>query len=222
MTGPGLSLHNLYYQTHGGPAMAARRRFGLAGLTLCLAASSCSPSSPPTPVGAPPGPTGSSAAPVPESAKPTVDAPNPPAPPPPGTPPVPGPLPLQAAEARAAGVATALAVGSTVPVEPASAFEVRIPLQLRDARLVLLDAQDLLVPAAVDSETGPAGSRFSLQPQEPLRPGSAYLLRLEGVGGRLVHSASDVAFEPLVLPVRVTGSPPPRPPPKKALKRRAG
>jgi hypothetical protein len=129
-------------------------------------------------------------------------------------------MPLASAEARVAGTATALARGPSTAVDPASAFEVRVSAPARDARLVLVDAQDLVVPAVVESEVG-AESRFGLVPVEPLRPGSAYLLRLEGVGGRLVQSDDGKSFEPLVLSLQILGTPPPRAPPKKAKKKRA-
>jgi hypothetical protein len=130
------------------------------------------------------------------------------------------PVPLTSAEARVGQASTALAPGPATGIEPESTFEVRVSAALRDARLVLLVSQDLLVPAAVESEVSAAGSRFTLQPQDPLRVGGSYLLRLEGIGGRLIRSASDGSYEPLVLPVRVSGTPPPRPPPKKAKKKR--
>ena len=130
-------------------------------------------------------------------------------------------MPLAGAEARHAGVATPLSPGSAVPVEPASTFEVRVGAPARDARLVLFDAQDVLVPATVEAEVG-SESRFTLVPLDPLRPGSAYWLRLEGLGGRLVRSDDGRSFEPLALPLQTTGSPPPRAPPKKALKKRPG
>jgi hypothetical protein len=132
-------------------------------------------------------------------------------------------MPLAGAEARVAGAATATALArgpSSTAVDPVSAFEVRVSAPVRDARLVLLDAQDLVVPAVVESEVG-AESRFTLVPLDPLRPGSVFLLRLEGVGGRLVRSDGGVAFEPLVLPLHILGTPPPRAPPKKAKKKHA-
>jgi hypothetical protein len=129
-------------------------------------------------------------------------------------------MPLAGAEARIAGAVTALSRGPFTSVDPASAFEVRVSAPARDARLVLLDAQDVVVPAAVESEVG-AESRFTLVPVEPLRPGSAYQLRLEGVGGRLVRSDDGKTFEPLVLSLQILGTPPPRAPPKKAKKKRA-
>jgi hypothetical protein len=131
-------------------------------------------------------------------------------------------MPLAGAQALHAGTATPLlSSGSAVAIDPASSFEVRIAAPARDARLVLLDAQDVQVPATVEAEVGPE-SRFLLVPIEPLRPGGAYLLRLEGLGARLVRSDGGRSFEPLVLPVQVTGSPPPRAPQKKALKKRPG
>lgn len=130
-------------------------------------------------------------------------------------------MPLASAQALHAGTATPLSPGVTVAVEPASSFEIRVASPARDARFVLLDAQDVQVPATVEAEVG-SESRFILVPLEPLRPGSAYLLRLEGLGTRLVRSDGGRSFEPLVLPVQVTGSPPQRAPPKKALKKRPG
>jgi hypothetical protein len=130
-------------------------------------------------------------------------------------------MPLASAQALHAGSATSLSPGVAVAVEPASSFEVRIAAPARDARLVLLDAQDVLVPATVEAEVG-LQSRFVLVPLEPLRPGSGYLLRLEGLGTRLVRSDDGRSFEPLMLPLLTTGSPPPRAPPKKAPKKRPG
>lgn len=130
-------------------------------------------------------------------------------------------MPLAGAQALHAGTTTALSPGVAAAVEPGSSFEVRIAGTARDARLVLLDAQDVQVPATVEAEVG-SESRFLLVPLDPLRPGSAYLLRLEGLGTRLVRSDGGRSFEPLVLPVQVTGSPPPRAPPRKALKKRGG
>jgi hypothetical protein len=129
-------------------------------------------------------------------------------------------MPVASAEARAAGTATSLSRGPSSAVDPASTFEVRVSAPARDARLVLLDAQDVVVPASVDSEVG-AESRFTLVPVEPLRPGSSYQLRLEGLGGRLVRSDDGKGFEPLVLSLQILGTPPPRAPPKKAKKKRA-
>jgi hypothetical protein len=160
---------------------------------------------------------------TPPAIEPTTVAPPaaPSGPPGPVVPPGPAAMPLASAQALHAGTATPLSPGVTVAVEPASSFEIRIAAPARDARLVLLDAQDFQVPATVEAEVG-ADSRFLLVPLEPLRPGGAYLLRLEGLGARLVRSDGGRSFEPLVLPVQVIGTPPPRAPPKKALKKRPG
>ena len=185
------------------------RRFApLAWLAVLALASSCAPP------GAPPRPPHDAG-----STAPTGTAAIAPAPVSPGPPPA---MPLLAAEARVGDAAIALAPGPASTVEPGSRFEVRIATRVRDARLVLLDAQDLLVPATVEAEIGASGSRFTLLPQEPLRPGGAYLLRLEGLDGRLVRSGADGSFEPLAIPLRVSGTPPSRPPPKKAKKKRVG
>jgi hypothetical protein len=130
-------------------------------------------------------------------------------------------MPLASAQALHAGAATPLSPSVAVPVEPASSFEVRIGAPARDARLVLLDAQDVQVPATVEAEVG-FESRFVLVPLEPLRPGSAYLLRLEGLGTRLVRTDGGRSFEPLVLPLQTTGSPPARVPQRKAPRKRPG
>ena len=130
-------------------------------------------------------------------------------------------MPLAGAQALHAGTATPLSPGVSVAVEPASSFEIHIAAPARDARLVLLDAKDVQVPATVEAEVVGSESRFLLMPLEPLRPGSAYLLRLEGVGRRLVRSDDGKTFEPLVLPLQILGTPQPRAPPRKAQKKRA-
>ena len=76
-----------------------------------------------------------------------------------------------------------------------------------------------MVPSTADAEIG-STSRFTLVPHEPLRPGSRYVLRLEGLESRLVISDDGRSFEPLVAPFRVAGEPPPAPP-RKAKKKRA-
>jgi hypothetical protein len=187
----------------------------LLGLTT-----SCSPATPPSrPLDAPAGPSGAAnpTGPALEATPGAASSASVPV-----APAQPLPVPLTSAEARVGQTSTALAPGATNGIEPDSTFEIRASAGLRDARLVLLDSQDLLVPATVESEISSAASRFTLVPQEPLRAGSSYLLRLEGVGGRLIRSASDGSYEPLILPLRVSGTPPPRPPPKKAKKNRGG
>ena len=179
-------------------------------LLLVGLASSCSPAALP---GGTSGPTGSSAPGEPA------------APPPPAVPAQPAPppgLPDVAVEARTGSVAIPLPVdGSSVPiVDAGSTFEVRLPFAARDARLVLLDSRDSMVPSSADAEVG-ATSRFTLVPLEPLLPGSRHVLRLEGLESRLVKSDDGRSFEPLAAPFQVAGEPPPTPP-KKVKKKRAG
>ncbi len=114
----------------------------------------------------------------------------------------------------------ALSPGTTAGlVDPAATFEVRLGVPARDARLVLLDARDTMVPSSANSEVGFSASRFTLTPMEPLVPGGRYVLRLEGLESRPVKSDGGRAFEPLVILLQVTGEPPPAPP-KKAKKKR--
>jgi hypothetical protein len=126
---------------------------------------------------------------------------------------------VTAAEARVPGAGVPLTAGLRTTVEPVSTFEVRTSVPVRGARLVLFDAQDAMVPSASDIEVG-AESRFTLVPEEPLRPGSAYVLRREGISGRLVPADGGRSFEPATFPLETSGSPPQRSPPRQAKKRR--
>jgi hypothetical protein len=112
-----------------------------------------------------------------------------------------------------------MAPDASALVDPAASFEVRLPTAVRGARVVLLDARDAVVPSNESAEVGGSTSRFTLVPVEPLTPGSRYVLRVEGLESRMVKSDDGRAFEPLVVPFRVSGEPPPAPP-KKAKKKR--
>ncbi len=114
-----------------------------------------------------------------------------------------------------------LSPGVPATVEPASSFEVRIGVPLRSARLVLLDAQDAMVPSVSDIEVG-VETVITLVPDEVLRPGSTYLLRVEGLSGRLLPSDGGKSFEATGFPLQTTGTAPPRGAPKKSGKRRRG
>jgi hypothetical protein len=123
-------------------------------------------------------------------------------------------LPLVLAEATLGGGGAPLAREGLTLVEPGSSFHVEVQARLADARLVLLDAQDAMVPVKGELEIGPV-SRFRLSPAEPLRPGGTYTLRLEGIAGREVHDALGRAYQPLSLQFRSAGERPTPPPGKK-------
>ena len=187
----------------------------------------------PTGATASPESTATAASPRPDEAQPTVPAPTGPgAEAPAGAPAAPAaaadvsassppaaPLPALAAEARVPGATVALSASGPTSVEPASTFEVRVGVPLRGARLVLLDAQDAMVPSASEAEVGPT-IRITLVPEETLRPGSTYTLRLEGLTGRLLAGDGGAAYEPVAFALQTTGTPPPKPAPKKSRKRR--
>jgi hypothetical protein len=136
----------------------------------------------------------------------------------PPTPPVAGPLPLPLtlAEASLGDGGVPLARDRLTLVDPGSSFRVEVSARLPDARLVLLDAQDAMVPVKGELEIG-AVSRFHLSPADALRPGSSYALRLDGIAGREVHDAQGRAYQPLSLQLRTTGE---RSSPPAAKKRR--
>jgi hypothetical protein len=130
-------------------------------------------------------------------------------------------LPVDAVEARLGAIAVPLSGPGSEPIDPASAFEVRLRLRTRGARLVLLDAQDALVPSTSESEVADGRSRYTLVPLEPLRTGSRYVLRLEGVESRQVLSDDGRPHEPLAVAFLVSGEPPAKAaPPKKGQKKR--
>jgi hypothetical protein len=130
-------------------------------------------------------------------------------------------LPLTAAEASATGVTVPLARdGSLTLVDPGSSFRVEVAARISDARLILLDAQEALVPASGTTEVG-SSTRFTLVPAAALRPGTSYSLRLDGVAGREFHDDSGRGYRPLSLPLRATGQPPAPSRTKKRSKRKA-
>ena len=197
--------------------MRARRFPGLVvAAALAGLAPACVPTTPPPP--AAPGPGGSTGPSGPGPAAPSGSPES--APPAPASPlPVPV-LPATAVEARQGSTALSLMPGPSDSVDPGATFEVRLGLAARGARLVLLDGRDAMVPSGSDAEVGGGGSRFTLVPLEPLTPGSRYVLRLEGLESRMVNTDDGRGFEPLAVPFRVAGEPPPAPP-KKAKKKRS-
>ncbi len=97
-------------------------------------------------------------------------------------------------------------------MDPAASFEVELTGRVPDARLVLLDAREDVLPASGGRELA-AGTRLTLVPAAPLVPGSRYALRLDGAGARELHDSAGRAYQPVSLPLLAAGTPP-RPEPK--------
>jgi len=125
---------------------------------------------------------------------------------------------LRAAVAVEPAARLPLVPGSEVVVHPAAKFEVELAARTPDARLVLVDAREDLVPASGTSELA-AGTRLTLAPTAPLVPGSRYALRLDGAADRDLHDEAGRAFSPVSLPLLAAGTPP-APEPKKAVRTR--
>jgi hypothetical protein len=201
------------------------------GLTVLLGA--CAPSRRDTgsqpPQGLPPATLApvlasslSAAAPTPGPAAATTvaNAPAPARPPaPPATAVLRSAVALEPSAATTTSVPRKLTPGSEVVVDPAATFEVELSARSADARLVLVDARDDLVPATALRELG-AATRLTLVPAAPLVPASRYVLRLDGVADRELHDDAGRAFSAVTLPLLVAGSPPPPEPKKPARKKR--
>jgi len=133
------------------------------------------------------------------------------------------PVPLLSAQAVAPGAtegSARLQRDGEALVSPSARFAVEAGAPLGDARLVLYDGQEALVEAEGSADIGSASSRFTLAPARPLRPGSRYVLRLEGAQRRELHDLGGRAFRPLSFALLVAGQPAADPPPRKAKKRR--
>jgi len=90
-------------------------------------------------------------------------------------------------------------------VDPRATFRIDAGAPLADARLVLYDAAEALVPAAEASEIGSGICRLRLAPSRPLRPGARYVLRLEGAAGSEIHDLAGKRYRPLTFTVITTG-----------------
>jgi hypothetical protein len=114
-----------------------------------------------------------------------------------------------------------LSPGAETVVDPAATFEVELSAPSSDARLVLVDARDDIIPTTATREVGQA-TRLTLAPTAPLVPASRYVLRLDGASDRDLHDEAGRAFSAVSLPLLASGSPPPPAPRKEkpARKRR--
>lgn len=126
---------------------------------------------------------------------------------------------LRSAAALEPAARIALTPGGEVVVHPAATFEVELSARVADARLVLVDARDDLVPASGSRELA-AATRLTLAPTAPLVPGSRYVLRLDGATDRELHDDAGRAFSAVSLPLLAAGSPPPPEPKKPGRKKR--
>jgi hypothetical protein len=110
---------------------------------------------------------------------------------------------------EAAGPVPLSAEGENV-VDPAATFRVELAAPIADARLVLLDERDALVPCTSSREVG-AATRLGLAPSAPLVPASRYVLRLEGLASAQPRDASGRTLVPVSFAIVVAGDPPPPP-----------
>lgn len=129
-------------------------------------------------------------------------------------------VPLVAAVSVLGAAETPLRRDGESSVDPAATFRVLAGAPLADARLALYDAQEALVEAEERAEIGSEVSRYTLAPSRPLRPGSRYVLRLEGASDRRIHDLGGRSFLPLSFAIATTGDPPSAAPVRKKAKRR--
>jgi hypothetical protein len=110
--------------------------------------------------------------------------------------------------------------GGVTTIDPGAAFELTVPVHLADGRLALHDETDAMVASTGTTELGESTSRYRLVPDEPLRPGSRYALRLDGAVTREPHGSDGRAYAPVVLQLQTSGERPAAAPRKKRGSRR--
>jgi hypothetical protein len=188
----------------------------------CAALAACDrappqPASPPPPAVPAPEPAAVATAP---SSDPALAASAGAAPAPAAPPPLPAATILRSASAVEPSQRLPLAAGAEVVVDPKATFEIELSARVPDARLVLLDAREDLVPASGDREVG-AGTRLTLTPSQALVPGARHALRLDGAAHRELHDDAGRAYAPVMFPILVAGTPPP-PEPKAPGRKKKG
>jgi hypothetical protein len=94
-----------------------------------------------------------------------------------------------------------------VTVDPGASFRVVLAGRFPDARLSLLDGADAMVAGAGGREVA-ASTTVTFQPAAPLRPGSAYRLRIDGAVTRELHAAEGTTRTPVELHLLAAGEPP--------------
>lgn len=128
-------------------------------------------------------------------------------------------VPVQEAVALVPGATTALTPGTQTTVDPAATFRVVLQGAFPDARLSILDPGDAMLAAGGAREVG-ATTALTLQPAAPLRPGTAYRLRVDGATTRELRAADGTPRAPVELPLLAAGDPPEEPRRKPAKKPR--
>jgi hypothetical protein len=118
------------------------------------------------------------------------------------------------------GQSIVLPQDGTALVDPVAAFRVDVAVRLTDGRFALHDGVDAMVTSTGTTEVGASWTHYQLTPGEPLQPGTAYVLLLDGAVTREPHDASGRAYLPLVVKIKTTGDRPPRPAARKHAKRR--
>jgi hypothetical protein len=128
-------------------------------------------------------------------------------------------MPLRVATATSAGGVLPLAPGSVTVIEVGARFQVEVAVALQDARLSLQDHDGAMIPAAGGAEIGASWTRFTLEPEAPLAPGSEYVLRLDGAVRRAAHGPDGKPYAPATWALLTAGEKP-RPEPKPPARRR--
>jgi len=113
-----------------------------------------------------------------------------------------------------------MARDGTTLVDPVSSFRLDVGAHLTDGRLALHDEQDAMIASSGTTEVGSSWTRYRLVPDEPLRPGSDYVLLLDGTVTREAHDPSGRAYAPVAVKLKTTGERPAAPVKKKRGKRR--
>ena len=136
--------------------------------------------------------------------------------------PAPPPAPISTAVAVFGGQDVSIERDGGTLVDAGASFRVEIAVPLTDGRLALHDEQDAMVASSGTSEVGASWTRYRLVPDEPLRPGTTYVLRVDGATTREVHDPAGRAYAPLTLKLKTSGErPAPAPARKKRGKRRS-
>ncbi len=186
---------------------------------VALALAACSRASAPPDAGLPaptPAPTTTpTSTPAPTTTSTSTSTSSSTSPSPPTSPP-PAALPISAAVVKTAAGEEPLSRDGVTMIEPGAAFRVEVAVHLTDGRLSIHDEQDAMVASSGTTEVGDTWTRYELAPDEPLRPGSSYALRLDGAQAREAHDPAGKAYAPAVLKLRTTGVHPPPPPTAKA------